>query len=279
MLASTSSGSEMSQKGWAQIATPPASWIASIASRDGRRLAQAEGRLALDQVAADQRADVVDAPRPAGARRWRARRARPRRGAGGRSVCRRRCARSISRFVELEAELAQRVAHAQRALLAVGEELGEPFASAAGRCGRCRSRGCAVRAGTGEPVVDGGDLDGGDDPHAQALRRRRSPRRRRRSCRGRRARAARRRASAARCDDLGGAQHAVGVGRVRLQVEAEAHTRGAYAIASAHVWRGRRVGSPTGASSVGARSAAATRGPSGFAQARARRRGSGGPSR
>ncbi len=32
MLSSTSWGSEMSQKGWAQIATPPASWIASIAS-------------------------------------------------------------------------------------------------------------------------------------------------------------------------------------------------------------------------------------------------------
>ena len=79
--------------------------------------------------------------------------------AGARSTASARCGRPIglpaamraviSRFVELEAELAQGGGHAQRALLAVGEELGEPLASAAGRCGRCRSRGCAVRARRG----------------------------------------------------------------------------------------------------------------------------------
>ncbi len=60
---------------------------------DGGRLAQAKGGLALDQVAADQRADVVDALVAAGARRWRARAARRRPGGGARSVCRRRCVR------------------------------------------------------------------------------------------------------------------------------------------------------------------------------------------
>ena len=49
-------------------------------------------------------------------------------------------------FVEVEADLAQGVAHAQRALLAVGQEVHRGSPSSAGPCGRCRSRGCAVRA-------------------------------------------------------------------------------------------------------------------------------------
>ncbi len=100
--------------------------------------------------------------------------------AGARSTASARCGRpiglpsamrcSISRFVELEADArAGASRHAQRALLAVGEELGRGASSARAACGRCRSRGCAVRAASGGAVVDGGDLDGRDDPHAEAL--------------------------------------------------------------------------------------------------------------
>ena len=160
----------MSQKGCAQIGD--AAGVVDRLDRlgDGRRLAQAEGRPALDQVPADQRADVVDAPRCcrrsalAGAREHGAGQVRAAdRFAGGDARCRSR-ASSSSKPTSRRASR-----HAQRALLAVGEEVGQRARSAAGRCGRCRSRGCAVRAAPATPVVDGGDLDRRDDAHADAL--------------------------------------------------------------------------------------------------------------
>ena len=170
MLASTSSGSETSQKGCAQMATPPASWIASIASRDGGRLAQAEGRPALDQVAADQRADVVDVlllqPRGVG----RAGEHRPGqvgaadRLAGG--ACARRSRLRRARSPTSRRAAAMRSVRCSRS----AEELGQPAGEQRARCGRCGSRGCAVRGrDVGGAVVDGGDLDGGDDAHAEPL--------------------------------------------------------------------------------------------------------------
>ena len=149
-LSSTSSGSAMSQKGCAQIATPPASWIASIASRDRRRLAQPERRLALDQVAADQRADVVDAlvlqPLGVGGSAQHG----ARRGAGGRSVCRRRSAlRSRLRRGRNRPRAARRASAACASRGRPGTPRGA--SSSAAPCGRSGSRGCAVRAGSPRP--------------------------------------------------------------------------------------------------------------------------------
>ena len=119
--------------------------------------------------------DRLDRPRRRWASRAGGRRTCPRSGSRGSASRRRRCPRRCRRcgvggggehgggevrapdrfalgdarvdlgFVELEADLAQGVAHAQRALLAVGEEVDERGRSSAGRCGRCCSRGCAVR--------------------------------------------------------------------------------------------------------------------------------------
>ncbi len=123
MLARTSSGSEMSQNGCAQIGDAAGVVDRVDGLRDGGRLAQAERGLALDQVAADQRADVVDvllaqalgvgggarARRPA---RW------------GRPIGLPAAMRaSISASSSSKPTLAQGVAHAQRALLAVGQEV------------------------------------------------------------------------------------------------------------------------------------------------------------
>ena len=89
---------------------------------DGGGLAHAEGRLALDQISADQGADVADLLRlQAG-------------GVGGRRQDRLREVGAPDRllggdplldlgFVELEAGLLQRGGHPQGALLAVAEEL------------------------------------------------------------------------------------------------------------------------------------------------------------
>ena len=146
MLASTSPRSAMSQKGCAQTATPPAAWIASSACGDSGRLAQRERRTALDQVGPDQRADVVDLLGLPGASAL----------AGAASTAAARWGRPIGWPSAMRAEISrsssskpssrERGGHAQRALLAVGQELGRARAERPRRCGRCGSRGRAVRA-------------------------------------------------------------------------------------------------------------------------------------
>jgi hypothetical protein len=147
---------------------------------DRRRLAQAKRGLALDQVAADQRADVVDllvAQTLCIGRRGEH---------GGRQV---RAPDRLAfgdplvdlRFVELETDLAQRVAHPQRALLPVGQEVDEPVGQR--RAGvvdvvaedvqfarDVLARRVAVAVGAGS-VVYRRDLDRRHDPHPVALAR------------------------------------------------------------------------------------------------------------
>ena len=132
-------------------------------------------------------------------------------------------------FVEVEADLAQAVAHTQRALLAVGQELLE--ASGHRRPGVVDAVAEDVQFAHGRgAVVDRGDLDGRHDLDPDPL---------------------------AGCDGLGdardrvvvgegeqldaglggkghhllGGEHAVGVGRVGLQIEAQSHGAQGYAIA------------------------------------------------
>jgi hypothetical protein len=155
----------MSQKGCAQTATPLAEWIAATASAT---VGVSRGA-SLDQVAADQRADVVDLLVPqarsvgrGGEHRFgqvRAPDRLPRRDAG----------RDLL-LVQLKARLTQAGGHAQRTALAIGEELREGVLE----------RGVGVVdqvaedvqfARDGGPRIDGGDLDRGDDPHARALAR------------------------------------------------------------------------------------------------------------
>jgi len=136
---------------------------------DRGSLAQAEGWLALDQVALDQRADVVDLL------------ALQANGIGGRGehgfgqvgAPDRLAGGDTSfdlRFVQLEAELLERAGHPQRALLAVGQELGELLGE----------DGAGVVDAVTEDVqfawrlrvcVDRGDLDRGDHAHAVTLAR------------------------------------------------------------------------------------------------------------
>ncbi len=208
----------MSQNGCAQTTTPPASWIASDGLRDGGGLAQAEGGLALDQVAADQRADVVDllVPQSRGVRgrgehRFGQVRA-PDRLAGGDALLE-------LRAVELEAELLQRRGHPQRALLAVGEELGESRGE--GRVGVVDVVAEDVQFARRLPVgVDRGDLDRGNHLHAVAL-----ARAQRLGDAGDGVVVAQRQqldaGARGALHDLGGLERAVGVRRVRLQVEAD----------------------------------------------------------
>jgi hypothetical protein len=133
----------------------------------GGRLAQAEGGPALDEVSADERADVVDAlvRQTAGV------------GGGGQDGFGEvRTADGLAGgdagvelvFVQLEAELLQRGGHAQGAVLAVGEELGELLGEH--RAGVVDVVAEDVQfAGDWRVLVNGGDLDGGDDAHAETL--------------------------------------------------------------------------------------------------------------
>ncbi len=134
---------------------------------DGGGLAQAEGGAALDQVGADQRADVVDVllaqPRGVGGRGQDGfgQVGAPDRLAGVDAL-------GDRGVVELQALLAQSVGHAQGAALAVGEEVGEGRGESgvgvvdqvaedvqfARQCRRVLRR-----------VVDRGDLHGGHDAH------------------------------------------------------------------------------------------------------------------
>ena len=139
--------------------------------RDGGRLAQAEGRSALDQVGADERADVVDALVVRAWARWRGRRARPRRDGDGRSAGRAPVARRARvRRARGRARAARR-----------------PCAACAARGRRGTRRACSGELGVG--VVD---------EVAEDVQFARRPRRRRRSPRSRpRGRRARRRRSPA----------------------------------------------------------------------------------
>ena len=139
--------------------------------RDGRRLAQAKRGPALDQVAADQRADVVDLLLAQAARRWRARRAPLRPGADARSAVPAATRAEIAAFVELEALLAQGVGHAQGAPLAVGR--GSPRGVAANAASVWSMQVAEdvqfARASARRRVVDERDLHRGDDAHAVTL--------------------------------------------------------------------------------------------------------------
>ena len=110
----------------------------------------------------------------------------------------------------------------------------------------CSSREAPRR----DAVVDGGDLHGGDDPHAEPL-----ARRDRLGDPGDGVVVGERQQLHARLGgalhDLGGAERAVGVGRVRLQVEAGAR-EAAYAIALRSRRGADRVGRGGWASSHGA---------------------------
>ncbi len=124
-------------------------------------------------------------------------------------------------FIELEAELLERGGHAQRALLAVGEEFGEPR-SEHGACVVDAVAEDVQFAGDRRTLVDGRDLDRGHDPHAIAL-----TRGDRLGDAADRVVVGQRQQLHARVrgalDHLRGWQGAVGVGGVRLQVEAGRH--------------------------------------------------------
>ena len=234
----------MSQKGWAQMATPSASWIASHRLGHRRRLAHAEGRLALDQIAADEGPDVADLLRlQAG-------------GVGRRREDRLGQVGAADRlvggdplldlgFVELEAGLLQRGGHPQRALLAVGEELGQPLGEPGTGVVDVVAEDVQFQR-RGPAVVDGRDLDGRDHPHAQAI------------ARGEGLRDAADGVVVGQREQLhaglGGAGHhlrggegAVGVGGVRLQVEPWRHRRRSLSDGLS----GRRAGGARGASRGG----------------------------
>ena len=129
-----------------------------------------------------------------------------------------RPARGDLAFVQLQAELAQRGGHAQRALLAVGEELGEPLGEQ--RAGVVDGVAEDVQfAADRRAVVDRGDLDRGDDAHAVAL----AGAQRLGDAADRVVVGERQQLHAGlgrALHDLGGRQGAVGVGGVGLQVEA-----------------------------------------------------------
>jgi hypothetical protein len=74
------------------------------------------------------------------------------------------------RFVEVEANLAQAVAHAQRAVLAVGEEVGQPGGHGGARVVDFVAEDVQF-AGDQRVGVHGGDLHRCDDAHAVALAR------------------------------------------------------------------------------------------------------------
>ena len=93
------------------------------------------------------------------------------------------------RFVELEPGLLERLGHPQRPLLAVGEELRQPFREPRAGCGRCCSRGCAVREGWTPRRRPRRSRPRGP-PARRAAHPPRGPRGRRRWCRGRTAPAA-----------------------------------------------------------------------------------------
>lgn len=129
---------------------------------DGGGLAQAEGGAALDEVGADGGADVVDplvgqALGVGGVAKE---------GFGEMGPADRKALLPAGldlAVVELEAELAQAVGHPQGAVLAIGEEAGE--GGLEGGAGVVDEVAEYVKfASFG--VVDGGDLDGGDDGDA-----------------------------------------------------------------------------------------------------------------
>ena len=160
-----------SQNGCAQTATPPAPWISSIASLDGRRLALAEGRPALDQVGDEERRGLGQLLALEPRRVVRVRRPPPGPGAGGRSS-----ARGRARVQQRRRPRPSRSARAPRS----------SAARAASRSPRerasCSSSGCVRRIDqvAADVQVGGGgvedrDLDAGDQRDADARRRRRPP--------------------------------------------------------------------------------------------------------
>ena len=204
------------------MATPPASWIAWTASATVGVSRRRNAGLALDQVAADQRADVVDALllQALGVG------GRAQHGAGEVRAADRFAlgdARVDLRFVEVEAHLAQAVAHAQRALLAVRQEGGQPLGHDLAGVVDAVAEDVQF-AGHRRACIDGGDLDGGHHAHAHAL------------ALGDGLGDAADGVVVGQCQqlhaggggalhDLGGGQGAVGVGGVRLQIEARCHAR------------------------------------------------------
>ena len=203
---------------------------------DGGRLAQAEGGLALDQVAADQRADVVDLLVLRAARRWRARRARPRRGAGGRSVCRRR--RAVDLALRRARSRARCSAAAMRSVRCSRSARNSASCSVSGRAGVvdvvaedvqfARVSGPAPRApsSTAEISTAGTTRTPCRSPARSASATPLTVSWSVSASSSTPARAARSTTSAA-------SQRAVGVGGVGLQVEAERHFAGAYVTGSA----------------------------------------------
>ena len=158
------------------------------------------------------------------------------------------------RFVQLEAELLERRGHPQRALLAVGEELGELLGE---------DRAGVVDAVTEDVqfawrlrvCIDRGDLDRGDHAHAVTL-----ARAQRLGDAGNGVVVAQREQlhPGARCalHHLGGLERAVGVGGMGLQVEADRHRAGAYRCARGPVRRAQELAGSRAA--PGAASSAAT---------------------
>src|ERR1035437_1617226 len=128
MVASTSWGSSMSQKGCAQMATPPASWMAWTACATGGGSRRRDGGR-----------PPMRNPRGGGGA--------PKRRPGG-------DAPPDLIFVELEAGLAQACGHARGALLAIGEELGEPLGELGFGVGDAVAQDVQF-AGDGRALVDG----------------------------------------------------------------------------------------------------------------------------
>ena len=180
-------GASTSQNGWAQIAIPPASWIAADRLRHrGDRPGPDAGR-AGDQIGDDERADTSAETllgEPLGVRRDGEIAAWPR-GAAGRSTCPRRAARQAA-LVEPRSRAPPSRRPCDRA--GVGGRRG--VRRAGRRVGVVVIDPVAEDVQVVDSAVDRGQLDRGDERGSRGAAPRPAPRRRRRPCRGRSARAA-----------------------------------------------------------------------------------------